>query len=331
MVSGRGCRHPGRKAGLPGSPAIVAACGTKPLNGTAGNRQLKSGGTITRSLASIFLFLVFSSFLVAQQDLQNNCDLRVRVRTDDDRRIEEPIQVAVLSTRGLVATVNVVGEEYAQTRVTSGRSYRLTVSGSGIESITTSYFDIGDLEREHTETVHVKPKNSQHSEESPAGTGTISISEMDIPKKASVEMKKGLDAYSKGDMKTAASHFETATADYPRYARAFDMLGAIAMKGSDRAKARDLFSKSIEADVTFSPAYVDLARLDLQDKRYAESESLLAKAISFHPSRPMPWPCSPLLSSRTRNTKRLWPTCSVPTLCVITNNSRKCTSWQAGC
>ena len=229
---------------------------------------------------------MFSSVLAAQLEGPENCVLRVRVSTSNERTVEEPIQIQVLSTRGVVATVSLIGDDYAQIQVASGKSYRLTVSGTGIEAITTPYFEIGDLEREHTETVHVKPKNPLHSEESPAGTGTISISEMDIPKKASLEMKKGLDAYSKGDMKTAASHFETATADYPRYARAFDMLGAIAMKGSDRAKARDFFSKSIEADVTFSPAYVDLARLDLQDKRYAESESLLAKAISFNPSLP---------------------------------------------
>jgi Tfp pilus assembly protein PilF len=97
-------------------------------------------------------------------------------------------------------------------------------------------------------------------------------------------MKKGLDAYSKGDMEKATAHFEKAIADYPRYARAYDMLGAIAIKGSNRAKARELFSKSIQADTTFLPAYVDLARMDVQDQDYAGSESLLQKAIAVNPS-----------------------------------------------
>ena len=45
-----------------------------------------------------------------------------------------------------------------------------------------------------------------------------------------------------------------------------------------------LFSKSIHADGTFWPAYVDLARMDVQDQNYAESESLLAKVIAARPS-----------------------------------------------
>jgi Tfp pilus assembly protein PilF len=71
---------------------------------------------------------------------------------------------------------------------------------------------------------------------------------------------------------------------YPRYARAYDMLGAIAIKNSNRTKARELFSKSIQADATFLPAYVDLARMDVQDQDYAGSESLLQKAIAVNPS-----------------------------------------------
>jgi tetratricopeptide (TPR) repeat protein len=87
-------------------------------------------------------------------------------------------------------------------------------------------------------------------------------------------------------MEKAAAHFEKAIAEYPSYARAYDMLGAIAMKGSNRSKARDLFSKAIQTDVAFWPAYVDLARMDLQDQDYAASESLLGKVIAANPLMP---------------------------------------------
>jgi tetratricopeptide (TPR) repeat protein len=107
---------------------------------------------------------------------------------------------------------------------------------------------------------------------------------MNIPRKARAEMNKGMDAYAKGEMEKAAAHFEKATAEYPRYARAYDMLGVIAIKGSNRVKARELFSKSIQADSAFFPAYVDLARMDLQDQNYAGSESLLAKVLAVNPT-----------------------------------------------
>ena len=211
--------------------------------------------------------------------------MSVRVRTSDERSIESQIHVELLSAQGVViATAHVVGAEPAQFHVSNGKSYRLRVSGNGIETVTTSYFGINALEMAHAETVHVQPEKL--AGESAPGSPTISIIELNAPRKASTEMNKGMDAYSKGDLQKAAAHFEKAIAEYPRYARAYDMLGAIAMKGSDRLKARDLFSKSIQADNAFPPAYVDLARLDLQEQNYAESESLLAKVIAANPDMP---------------------------------------------
>ena len=243
---------------------------------------------ITRTLVSVLVLLMFSPFLAAQQQAESgaNCDLSVSVRSDDERSIDAPFQVEVHSARGLLATVHVFGAEPAQFRVANGKTYRLRVTGNGFEAVTTSYFEINPLETLHTETVHVKPESQTPAGESTSGSPTISVSEMNIPKKASAEMNKGLEAYSKGDMEKAAAHFERAIAEYPRYARAYDMLGAIAIKGSDRVNARQLFSKAIQADAAFLHAYLDLARMDLQDQDYAESESLLAKAIAMSPSLP---------------------------------------------
>ncbi|MBV8631938.1 MAG: tetratricopeptide repeat protein [Silvibacterium sp.] len=211
----------------------------------------------------------------------------MRVLTDNERTIEVPIRLEVLSAQGLlVATINIFGGDSPHVQVTSGKAYSLRVSGAGIETVTTPLFEISPMEGEHTETVHVKPSSQKQAGDPTPGSPTISVSEMNIPKKASAEMKKGLDAYSKGDMENAAAHFEKAAAEYPRYARAYDMLGAVAIKELDRSKARDLFLKSIQMDSSFYPAYVDLARMDVQDQRYAEAESLLEKAIALNPFTP---------------------------------------------
>jgi tetratricopeptide (TPR) repeat protein len=229
---------------------------------------------------------MYSPILVAQMDSGTNCDLLVSVRTSDERSIDSQIQVDLLGPQGRLATVHIVGAEPARFRVMNGRTYRLTVTGTGIQAVTTSYFEINSLEIMHSETVHVKPPEDALAGELAPASSTISVSEMSIPKKASAEMKKGLEAYSKGDMENAAAHFEKAVAEYSRYARAYDMLGVIAIKGANRSKAKELFAKSIQADDTFVPAYVDLARMDLQDQNYADSESLLTKAIALNPFLP---------------------------------------------
>jgi len=241
---------------------------------------------MARSLASLLVLLAFSSVLLAQTDFRENCRLSVQVRTGDDQNINAPIQVDVLSPQGVVATLQIVQGDAAEFRVANGKTYRITVSGTGIESVTTPYFEVHALEMDHTEVVHVKPRSQNAAAASTPGPQTISVSELNVPKKASAEMNKGLKAYSKGDLKSAAAHFENAIADYPHYARAYDLLGVIAIRRSNRTAAGDMFSKSIQADGAFLPAYVDLARMHLQDQHYAESEAVLTKAIALNPSMP---------------------------------------------
>src|SRR5215831_17196006 len=179
-----------------------------------------------RSRTSVLALLIFPHLLLAQAESSGNCDLLVRVRASDERSIETQMQVDVLSPQGIViATAHIVGAEAAQFRVSNGRTYRLKVSGIGIETVTTSYFGINGLEMSHTETVHVKPEKP--ARESTPGSPSISVIELNVPRKASTEMNKGMDAYSKGDMEKATAHFEKAIAEYPRYARDYDMLGAI--------------------------------------------------------------------------------------------------------
>lgn len=237
-----------------------------------------------RSVASVLFLLVASAPLLAQGG-RGDCDLSVRILTSNERSVESPIQVQLLGEQGVLASTQITGADSAHFRVASGKSYRLSLSGTSIEPITTSYFEITPLEETHIERVYVK-LNKQNPAADSTGAATVSVSEMNIPKNANSEMRKGMDAYSKGDMESAAGHFQKAIAEYPHYARAYDMLGAIAMKRSDPVAARGLFEKSIQADGAFVPAYLDLARMDLQERNYSRSESLLEKAISVNSSIP---------------------------------------------
>lgn len=239
---------------------------------------------MTRSVASVLFLLVASASLVAQGG-RGDCDLTVRILTSNERGVESPIQVQLLGEDGVLASTQIVGADSAHFRVASGATYRLSVSGTSIEPVTTSSFQVTALEETHIENVYVK-FNKQNSAADSSGTATVSVSEMNIPKNARSEMRRGMDAFSKGDMQSAAGHFQKAIAEYPQYARGYDMLGAIAMKGSERVKARELFGKSIQADGSFVPAYLDLARMDLQERNYSASESLLEKAISVNSSIP---------------------------------------------
>lgn len=204
-----------------------------------------------------------------------------------DREYNRPLQVELLSTAGTpISAAQTNGTGNADFQVMSGGTYRIQVSGQGVET-TTAEFRIPDGEQVHMETVNVKasaPTNEQH--EAQGSSATISLAEMNIPDKARDELQKGMEAFAKGEMEKAQQHFDKAISIYPQYARAYAAEGIIAAKSGDRVKAKALFSKSIEVDDKFVPGYVDLARVDFQEKNYAETESLLRKVMLLNPSVP---------------------------------------------
>lgn len=239
-----------------------------------------------RSLMSVLAVLAFSTSLAAQSGPNKDCALTIRVRTMDERSVATLVQVQLLTTEDIVVgTRSLNNGEPAEFQVGNGQTYRLSITGNGIEPVNT-YFEINPLEPSHTEIIHVAPDLKNVPGKTAQGAASVSVSELMIPTKAGAEMKKGLAAYTKGDMEKASAQFQKAVAAYPRYARAYDLLGVIAIRKPDRAKAREFFSKSIQVDNTYAPAYVDLARMDFQDKEYTETEALLQKAISMNPSMP---------------------------------------------
>lgn len=235
----------------------------------------------------VVLLVLSSSLSAFAQNLGNSCQLTVRVRTMQDSEYNLPLQVELLSEEGtpiLVAQTSGTGS--ADFSVTSGATYRVRVSGQGIET-TTADFRIPDGQQVYTETVNAKASSSNSQQQNVQGSSpTISLAEMNVPDKAREELQKGMEAFAKGDMAKAQERFEKAVAIYPQYARAYSALGIIAAKAADHAKAKTMFSKAIEVDHKFVPAYLDLARMDFQDKNYPEAESLLQKAMLLNPSIP---------------------------------------------
>lgn len=244
-----------------------------------------------RSLVIPLVLLTFVSAVLGQHQRQGEspCDLSVRVRNSQDRALDTPLQVELLSPQGTpIMAVHIMGENTAQFQVMPGTTVKVRVSGTDVETTTSENIYIYQWEHSHSETITVN-KVDTHQNKAASGTGdspTVSLAEMNIPSKARDELQKGTDAFAKGDLKKAQGHFEKAAAIYPQYARAYTNLGVIAARGGDRAKARDMFSKAISVDEKFLPSYVNLARMDVQDKNYEESEKLLQKVMAVNPSIP---------------------------------------------
>lgn len=235
---------------------------------------------------SRFAILVLPALLslsLWSQHAINLCNLTIHVRMADDRQDAANVQVQLLNTAGpFVGAATTHADGTAEFQVSSGVTYRVRVSGRGIETAESEFFIMGG-QYSQTENLNVKHAAvaTQDNKSAP-----VSVAEMKVPAKAREQMEKAIEAFDKGDTAKATQRLEKAIEIYPQYARAYENLGVIAAKSGDRAKARSYYTKAIEVDDKFVPAYVQLARLEILEKNYTQAETLLHKVMLLYPEMP---------------------------------------------
>lgn len=230
--------------------------------------------------------LVLFPLLMRGQSHFDLCQLTIHVRTGDDRDLRSHVQIELLSPSGTpVGTAQTNDDGTAYFQVSSGITYRAQISGRDIESTTSEFFIMGG-QQSHTENLTVRRRSLSQSATAPKSSPSVSIAEINVPKKAQDEMKKGVEAFDRGDLDKARQRFQKAVSIYPRYARAYYNLAILTLKTNDPKAAADLFGKAIQTDDKYLPAYIGLSRLEVQEKRYTEAESLLAKVMLLNPGIP---------------------------------------------
>ncbi len=111
----------------------------------------------------------------------------------------------------------------------------------------------------------------------------IAAVRLNIPAKAQKELDKGSQALANSSLDDARRSFEKAIEIYPNYDLAFNNLGVTLMQQGDIEGGRKAFEKAIELNGTFARAYINLAKLELAQKKYANAQVFLAKALIGEP------------------------------------------------
>jgi tetratricopeptide (TPR) repeat protein len=227
------------------------------------------------------LLLSFVSLAAAQQ----NGNLRVEVVFGDGRRCNIAVHVQLMSSAG----TSVAAESYtndsgsAELFNLEPGTYHVVVSGQGIETADSGVFEVDS--RKLTQSIMVTVRRLEDANDANAkGASTIAAQDMKIPESAVREFNRANDLMNRQEWKKAIERLTRAVALYPRYAAAWNNLGAAYAHLGDRPHEQEALEKAVSLNDHLAPAFVNLAKLSIADRNMGRAETLLDKASTADPA-----------------------------------------------
>jgi tetratricopeptide (TPR) repeat protein len=166
--------------------------------------------------------------------------------------------------------------------VPSGR-YRVTVRGSDATNADDGEVEVNSVV---TQDVEVRAKHTDKFDPSHLASNAsfISVTELGIPSNAAKEFEKANRFIANQDWSKAADRLHKGLAIYPKYAAAYNNLGAAYYHRGNNGQARQALEQAIALDDHLAAAYANLARLSFLEKDYPSAESLFTKAVNLEPA-----------------------------------------------
>jgi tetratricopeptide (TPR) repeat protein len=230
-----------------------------------------------------------ASFSFAQRGgrvAQSGGEIQVHIVTDDNHPLTRMVQVELLQGGGgfVIEQVrsNSDGTATLPMPAGGGGSFRLRVSGMGIQETTSDLFTVDARDTSHFEIVKVNVTNPDAGVSMPGGVA--SANDLAIPGKARKEFETGAASLHAADWKGAETHFQSAIKQYPKFDRAYYGLGLAKQNDGDIAGAKEAFSKAVEINDHNADALRDLGRMEEDVQQWAEAEGLLIKSVAIDPS-----------------------------------------------
>ena len=159
-------------------------------------------------------------------------------------------------------------------------NYRVRVNGADVASA-----DNPDvvLSPGMTEEVEVRARSRQRVEpgQKVAASAFVSVSELGVPNSAEKEFNKASRLISKQEWAKAAERLHKAIAIYPRYAAAYNNLGAVYSHMGDLAQAKQALQSAIALNDRMVSAYVNLGRVSFTAQDFPGVETSMGKALSL--------------------------------------------------
>jgi len=243
-----------------------------------------------RLIALVSLLIATALSATACAQIENGSSdvaprLRVRVAFSDHAPCDSSTHVVL--NRGVgsaLAGGSVSGECVAEfVDVPPGR-YRVTVSGADGTKADGGEIEVNPVVNQDLEVRARRAERWGPSYWVPAAS-FVSAADLGMPSKAAREFEKAERLIAKQELEKAAERLRKGLAIYPRYAAAYNNLGALYSQLGYNAEAREALQKALALDDRLAPAYVNLGRLSFIEDDFPNAESLLTRAISLAPAQ----------------------------------------------
>ena len=214
------------------------------------------------------------------------CTLQVDVAFASGGKAVSGARVQLLQGLGNAAGVEVQmtnSSGFADFNVLPG-DYRVEVSGNGIETTSSDVIHVEFGQVFETAVVAVRQSTDANSVVPKGAGNTVTVAELNVPKKASDELARGAAEMQHKHWKKAAEHFQKAVSIYPQYASAYYNLSVADFRLKKPDAQRDALLKALQINPNFVPALVSLAHLDVAGHELQQARLSLDKAISADPT-----------------------------------------------
>ena len=168
----------------------------------------------------------------------------------------------------------------AQYVAPAGTIPAVNVGGNYMES----QFAMLDFSQKLLEEQNRASEEQRKQRQTLVDSGTVSVLDLQAPRKAIEEFNKGAEFLKNENAKEAVIHLEKAIAAYPNFVSAHSNLGIAYGDLEDGTRAKNELETAALLDPKFAASYVNLGKFELSQKDFEAAESSLQKAAALRPT-----------------------------------------------
>jgi len=161
--------------------------------------------------------------------------------------------------------------------------YHVSISGTDVTNADDGNVEVNSVV---TESLEVPERHSEAADsiKRAASTSFVSVADLRVPSNAAKKFEEASRFIAKKEWAKAIERLQKGLTLCPKYAPAYNNLGAVYSHQGDNARARAALQTAVALDDHLAPAYVNLGRLSFLENDLPAAESLLTKATSLAPA-----------------------------------------------